>query len=258
MYINNVKLNYTSYGQFKSISCIIIHGLFGSKQNWTKIGKILAKNAQVITIDCRNHGESFHSDSMTYQEMALDVISLMNDLNIKKANIIGHSMGGKVAMAVSQLYPEKVNKQVIIDIAPKQYPPHHSNIINALTNIDLNKFKSRSEVNTALKESIQNEVLRQFLIKNIQPKAPLKWIINLQGIKKSYSDIMDWPESLLKESTVGSLFIKGEKSNYIDSNDEIVIKNLFSNCQIKSIDASHWVHAEKPTETIKHINDFIK
>ena len=252
-----VKINFTMYGNNSKLPVLIIHGLFGSKQNWTQIGKILAETTQVITIDCRNHGESFHSDSMTYHEMATDVIQLMNDFNIIKANIIGHSMGGKVAMAISQLYPEKVNKQVIIDIAPKAYPPHHTKIISALTNIDLNKFKSRSDVNLALRESIPNDVLRQFLIKNIQPKQPLKWQINLDGIAKSYPDIMDWPENLLNSSSVESLFIRGKKSNYVDNNDETIIKSMFSNCQIKSIDASHWVHAEKPTETIKHISNFI-
>ena len=192
---------------------------------------------------------------MTYPEMASDVVNLMNDLNIQKAHIIGHSMGGKIAMAISQLNPEKVKKQVIIDIAPKAYPPHHTKIISALTNIDLNKFKSRSGVNLALKESIPNDILRQFLIKNIQPKAPLKWIINLDGIEKSYSDIMDWPENLLNESSVESLFIRGKKSNYVDDIDEKIIK-IFSNCQIKSIDASHWVHAEKPIETIETLKSF--
>ncbi|MEK9727385.1 MAG: alpha/beta fold hydrolase [Candidatus Margulisiibacteriota bacterium] len=252
-----MKISYSSFGKVNKIPNIIIHGLFGSKQNWTQIAKSLSEKYSIITVDCRNHGESFHSSTMSYTEMATDIVNLMNDLNIKKANILGHSMGGKIAMAVSQLHPKKVNKQIIIDIAPKQYPPHHTKIISALTNIDLNKFKSRSDVNLALKESIPNDVLRQFLIKNIQPKQPLKWQINLDGIAKSYSDIMDWPENLSNKSTVESLFIRGTKSNYVELNDESVIKNMFSNCQIRSIDASHWVHAEKPTETIKQISDFI-
>ncbi|MEC8678760.1 MAG: alpha/beta fold hydrolase, partial [Candidatus Margulisiibacteriota bacterium] len=186
-----------------------------------------------------------------------DVAKLMSDLNIKKTNIIGHSMGGKIAMAISQLYPGKINKQVIIDIAPKQYPPHHAKLISTLCNVNLSHFKSRSDVNLALKESIPNNVLRQFLIKNIQPKQPLKWQINLDGIAKSYSNIMDWPENLSKKSSIESLFIKGIKSNYIDENDETVIKNMFCNCQIKSVDASHWVHAEKPVETVETLKSFL-
>ena len=194
---------------------------------------------------------------MSYEEMAKDIKNLIDHLSIENAILIGHSMGGKIAMACGQLFPEKINKQIIIDIAPKQYPPHHNEIINALLQIDLSQFNSRQNVNDALKQSIPNNVLRQFLIKNIQPKQPLKWQINLEGIAKSYSDIMDWPENLSNKSSVESLFIRGKKSNYVDANDEMVIKNMFSNCQIKTIDASHWVHAEQPTETIKHISDFI-
>ena len=165
-------------------------------------------------------------------------------------------MGGKIAMAVSQLYPENVNKQIIIDISPKQYPPHHTKIISALSNVNLPQFKSRLEVNQALKEAIPNDILRQFLIKNIQPKSPLKWVINLNGIAKSYTKIMDWPEDLKNKSMVESLFIRGEKSNYVDPNDESIIQNIFSNYEIKPIDASHWVHAEKPNETIQLIRTF--
>jgi esterase len=251
-----VKLNYNSIGALKSLPCIIIHGLFGSKQNWTQIAKNLSDMDQIITVDCRNHGDSFHTDTMSYQDMAKDIIDLMDNLNIDKANLIGHSMGGKIAMAVSQLYPENVNKQIIIDISPKQYPPHHTKIISALTDVNLHHFNSRQEVNQTLKEAIPNDILRQFLIKNIQPKSPLKWVINLNGIANSYTEIMDWPEDLKNKSLVESLFIRGKKSNYVDTNDESIIQNMFSNYQIKTIDASHWVHAEKPTETIQLIRTF--
>ena len=252
-----MTINFKSYGNSNNRPIIIIHGLFGSSQNWTHISKELGINNFVISVDCRNHGDSFHSNSMSYKEMAEDIITLMEYLSQKKATLIGHSMGGKVSMACAQLYPEKIVKQIIIDIAPKQYPPHHNEIINALTKINLSDYETRQHVNADLKQSIPNDVLRQFLIKNISPKTPLEWRINLIGIARSYHHIMNWPDSFTKQSSIPSLFICGKKSNYVESNDHKYIQTIFLNSVFETLDASHWVHAEKTNETIKLIRDFL-
>ena len=194
---------------------------------------------------------------MSYHEMARDIIELMDHLSIPKASLIGHSMGGKIAMALSQIKPDRITKQIIIDIAPKKYPNHHTSIINALQAIHLENFTSRSAVSETLKSDIPNEGLRQFLIKNIHPKQPLKWEINLDAIAQNYSDIMDWPQQFNNESLIDTLFIRGSESNYITNSDTSLINQIFKHSQIKDISASHWVHAEKPVETIEIIKSFI-
>ena len=236
---------------------VIIHGLFGSMHNWNMIAKALANENQILLVDCRNHGKSFHNDSMSYQEMAHDITMLLDHLNLTNAILIGHSMGGKIAMAFSQIEPSRVIKQIIIDIAPKQYPDHHTSIIKHLLSIDLSHYSSRSAVSEVLKSKIPNEGLRQFLIKNIEPKQPLKWQINLQAIANNYHQIMNWPTNLTKESLTDTLFIQGTESNYITKSDIPIIKKMYKYYDIKSIKTSHWVHAEKPAETISLINEFL-
>lgn len=241
-----------------SPAIVIIHGLFGSMHNWNMIAKALGNENQILLVDCRNHGKSFHNDSMSYQEMAQDITVLLDHLKLTNVILIGHSMGGKITMALSQLAPERISKQIIIDIAPKRYPDHHTTIIQSLQSINLNDYTTRSAVNQALKTKIPNEGLRQFLIKNIAPKSPLKWQINLNAIADNYHQIMDWPTYLTKESLTDTLFIKGSESNYITESDISIIKKIYKHCDIKSINASHWVHAEKPAETISLINKFLK
>ena len=219
-------IKYKQQGPHVSTPLIICHGLFGSKQNWNLISKELSKDHQTILIDSRNHGESFHHKSMSYREMAIDIINLMDHLTISKAIIVGHSMGGKIAMALSQLAPERISKQIIIDIAPKQYPDHHTSIIKSLQSINLNDYTTRSAVGEALKTKIPNEGLRQFLIKNIAPKAPLKWQINLDSIATNYHEIMDWPQQFTNKSLTNTLFIRGTESNYINESDIPIIKKI--------------------------------
>ena len=250
-------LNHKLTDETKTEQLVIIHGLFGSMHNWSMITKELSKTHQILLIDCRNHGKSFHHDSMSYREMANDVIKLLDHLSISKASLIGHSMGGKIAMALSQINPDRVNKQIIIDIAPKRYPDHHTSIIKALQSIDLKNHTSRSAVSENLKSKIPNEGLRQFLIKNIDPKQPLKWQINLNAIANCYPEIMNWPQDLMDKSLINSLFIRGTKSNYIEESDILNINKIFKNSKVKEISASHWVHAEKPVETIEMIKSFI-
>ena len=251
-------LNHKVFGNSKNPAIIILHGLFGSSQNWNMICKTLSDKFHIYAVDCRNHGESFHNPSMTYKEMANDIINLMDNVSLQKTILIGHSMGGKISMACAQLFPDRIEKQIIIDISPKPYANHHESLIQALTGIRLNEYKSRSEVANALKTTIPNASLRQFLIKNISPKLPLKWCINLDGITKNYSQIMNWPNSLSNASYVSSLFIYGKKSNYVTTEDHKKIEQIFLNTTFKSLDASHWVHAEKPIETLQLIVEFIK
>ena len=241
-------LNYRSYTNKLKPNIVILHGLFGSLQNWHSISTQLSKDFHVICVDCRNHGESFHSKSMTYDDMANDVATLMEHLSIEKTFLIGHSMGGKIALRFSQLFPQKVIKQLIVDIAPKPYPAHHQSIIDTLLQIKPAHYQSRNDVSIALKDSIPNEMLRGFLLKNlIRNEHQLKWRISVQDISNNYLHIMDWPFSDLISTE--TLFLRGSQSNYINES-ETSIQKICTNAKIKSINASHWIHAEKPSEFI--------
>ena len=251
-------LNYNVFGNPKHRTIIIVHGLFGSSQNWNMICKTLSDKFHIFAVDCRNHGGSFHNPSMTYEEMANDIINLMDNVSLEKTILIGHSMGGKISMAFTQLFPERVEKQIVIDISPKPYANHHEALIQTLSGVQLNRYKSRIEVGNALKDAIPNASLRQFLIKNISPTPPLRWDINLEAIKENYNSIMNWPQSLTTRSFVSSLFIYGTKSNYLKNDDKKIIKDIFINTKFTSLDASHWVHAEKPKETVQLISEFLE
>ena len=252
-------LSYKEYTKSNNKNTIIIiHGLFGNATNWNNIAKKLNENFNVMTIDCRNHGNSFHAPSMTHIEMAMDTLKLIDSKHIKAPLVIGHSMGGKIAMTLSLIKPKQIQKQIIVDIAPKNYPPHHESIINALLSVNLDTFNSRSEISSALKSKIPNQALRNFLLKNLSQSKPLKWTINIQSIAKNYKSIMDWPKQFHNQSTkVPTLFIKGTLSNYINEDDYQLIQNTFTNFELMPIKASHWVHTDQSELFVKTVNDFL-
>ena len=255
-YIKRMIIKYEKYGNQENTPIIIIHGLFGSSNNWTQISKKLSKDHYLICVDCRNHGHSFHAPSMTYQDMANDIINVLNKEKLDQAHIIGHSMGGKIAMTMSLTHSNRIKKQVIVDIAPKPYPDHHTSIITAMKNLNLNHYQTRSEVSQALEKTIPNKMLRQFLIKNIQSGPTLSWQINLDAISNNYPSIMNWPNKNNQICSIPTLFINGRQSNYIDKNDTSTIKNIFTHATFKTLNTSHWVHAEDPEGFYKQLNIF--
>jgi esterase len=251
-------LHYCTQGEASNPAIITIHGLFGSLANVRPISQPLAKDYYSITVDCRNHGYSFHNDSMTYAEMSRDICDVMTHLGVPKATIIGHSMGGKIAMACGLYYPDKVTRIVSIDIAPKHYPPYHLGIMNALLNtLSLQAFSSKTAVSDHLAAHIPNPALRQFLVKSIakNPDGSLHWLFNIPAIHHNYATItqfMDHPPS-----RIPILFIQGTRSEYISSADYPHIYAQFPNATIQSMDTSHWVHAENPKETLTNIQNFL-
>jgi len=251
------QLNFCTFGDKNNPPVFLIHGLFGSWENLKTLAKALSQTHFIIAVDCRNHGESFKEDTMNYQIMANDFEQLITHLNITKPSIVGHSMGGKIAMTIALRKKHPINKLIIIDIAPKPYPPHHTSIIKELLAIDLTKFTHRSDVDMALAKQIPNQILRQFLLKNITKSSNgLVWKIHLKSIHNNYNKI----SKFLNEDIQWDgqcLFIRGKKSNYIEIHDELLIKQWFPNATIETIDASHWVHAEKPSETALVINHFL-
>lgn len=241
-----MRLHYKSFGQGDPI--VILHGLFGTLDNWQTIAKQLAEQYTVYIVDQRNHGRSPHLDEMNYHLMAEDLKTFMESQWMYKAHIVGHSMGGKTAMQFALEYPEMVDTLVVIDIAPKTYVDGHSSIFEALMSIDLNRLESRNQAEDELRKRIPDYGVRQFLLKNLtrSKSGGFIWKMNLPVLHKHYSDIL--------QATTGdmafegrTLFIRGSRSDYILPEDEPNILSLFPNARIETVrNAGHWVHAEAP------------
>lgn len=249
-------LNYTQQGSGPNI--ILIHGLFGSLENLNMVAKSLRDNFTVTSIDVRNHGSSFHKNSMSYKELTQDIINLMQHLLIDNAHFLGHSMGGKIAMNCALAFPEKVNKLIIADIAPVEYPPHHTHIINGLKSLDLSLANSRKEADIQLAQYVKEVWVRQFLLRNLNTiNNKLSFKCNINYISNGYQQIMVGLENT--NSFEGdTLFIKGGQSNYILSEHKAHITQLFPHSKAKIIqDAGHWLHAEKTVIFNKIVDDFL-
>jgi len=237
----------------------ILHGLFGSSDNWMTLGKKFADKYHVILADLRNHGRSPQSDSWDYPEMAKDVHQLAINLGFNNINLIGHSMGGKVGMVIAGKYPGFINKLVVIDIAPKQYPIRHRKILDGLLSIDLLQVKSRKEADSKLADFVSEPGIRQFLLKNLEryPNEGFKWKLNLEIINNHLENVGEATIPSNKISTP-SLFIRGINSNYVSDEDILEIRKYYSNSMVESIgNAGHWLHAEQPEAFMKTVNKFL-
>lgn len=252
-----MKLNYKREGQGEPL--IIIHGLFGNLDNWQTLGKKFAENFDTILVDQRNHGHSPHSDEFDYDYMASDLIELVEELDLSNVNIIGHSMGGKTAMRAAQLRPDLFEKLIIVDIGPKGYPMHHDMILEGLHAIDFNVVNSRGKANEVISAYIPDEGVKQFLLKNLywKEKGVLDWRINLEVITKNMDKIIS--QLPPDEVDIPTLFIRGEKSNYIIEDDYTDIFMQFPNSDIETIyNAGHWIHAENPFDFYHLVMDFLE
>ncbi|TAF73600.1 MAG: alpha/beta fold hydrolase [Bacteroidetes bacterium] len=227
---------------------VILHGLFGSSDNWLTVSKAFSEKYEVFLIDLRNHGQSPHTESHTYEEMAEDLVQFLVQNNLEKIILIGHSMGGKTAMAFAQKYPQKIEKLIIVDISPRYYPPHHQRELDALHSLDLSKLQNRQEADEIMAKSIPELGVRQFLLKNLYRTEDgiFKWRMNLPVLTTQINRIGE--ESLKNSSiSVPTLFLRGENSNYISENDIKLIQTIFTNAQTTTIlNAGHWIQAEQP------------
>jgi len=253
-----MKLHFRTLGE--GTPQIIMHGVFGSSDNWQTVGKEFAKKFKVYLVDLRNHGKSPHSDEFNYPAMAKDVIEILDDEGISKAHILGHSMGGKVAMALATNYADRLEKLVVVDIAPKHYPPHHEQIFNGFKSVDLLTIKSRKDADEQMAKTIPNMGVRQFILKNLDrdENGEFKWKLNLKVIEREAKLI----GSSIDENAHFSgetLFIGGGKSDYIQREDHELILKHFPGASIETIEgAGHWVHAEKPKELHDVVINFLK
>ncbi len=218
----------------------------------------LSAHFNVVTVDQRNHGQSPHSDAMSFELMAQDLADLMDHIGVEKATILGHSMGGKTAMKFADLHPDKIEKLIVVDIAPKKYKPGHTAYFNAFNTIDFSKCETRKEADSALATIESNIGIRQFLLKNLD-KADVGYHLkfNLKPIEAFYPKMIDVMEFQWIIS-VPTLFIYGEKSGYITENDMLTIEETFTNSEFINIkNAGHWVHAEQPKAFEKAVLEFL-
>lgn len=240
-----MKLHFKHSGQGEPL--VIMHGLFGTSANWGAQIKVLSEQFSVYALDMRNHGQSPWADEMNYPAMAADILELLEDQGLDQVILLGHSMGGKAAMQFALEHPERVKKLVIVDISPVQYAPRHEHVFKGLYNVDLASIKSRSDADKALAEYVEDTGVRQFLLKNLyKNEGQYAWRMNLEVLNKHYKEFASAPHSD-KQYLGPTLFIKGERSSYMQDEHRPEIVKFFPNAKAHIIQgAGHLPHAEVP------------
>jgi len=258
-------LHYLEQGAAAAPPLVILHGLFGTLDNWQTLARRWADEAglRVVSVDLRNHGRSFHSPAHSYALMAEDVARLLDHLAIDPARltVMGHSMGGKVAMGLALGMPERLARLIVLDIAPRfSDMEHQDDIVAGLQAVDLATIQNRQQAEAALAPHIPQLGVRQFLLKNLYRQADnsFAWRINLPVLAANLAAIgeeIGASQPFLKPT----LFVRGGKSNYITADDKLhSIPALFPNSQVATVaDAGHWLHADKPEEVLGLVRNFV-
>ncbi|SHK02379.1 alpha/beta fold hydrolase [Hymenobacter psychrotolerans] len=257
-----MQLHHREQGQGTPL--VVLHGLFGTLDNWQTLGRRWADAGhRVISVDLRNHGRSFHTPEHTYELMSQDVLALFDSLQLDpETTLLGHSMGGKVAMHFALHHPDRLARLIVIDIAPRASSmEHQDDIIEGLNAVPLAQLESRQQADEALAQHIRQPGVRQFLLKNLyrQEDNSFAWRQNLAALTSNMLAVgaeITAPQPFMKPA----LFIRGGKSDYITTEDKLYgIPPLFPNSQVETIvDAGHWVHAEKPDEVFGLVDAFAK
>lgn len=251
-------LSHRLYGN-SGETLIILHGLFGQSDNWTSVARKLGEHMLVYVMDLRNHGNSGHSDAFNYEIMSKDLIETMDDLGIEICHLLGHSMGGKVSMQAGIDFPERFKSLIIADIGPRYYRPHHQEIIEGLLAVDPPSLNARAEAELRISPFIPDFGTRQFLLKNLSRNddGSFTWKFNLPVLVKEIEEI--GKELHGTPVQLPTLFYRGGKSNYIKDEDWSEIMALFPLAQLETMDdAGHWLHAEKPTELIEVVGNWVQ
>lgn len=253
-----VKLHYTAEGQGKPV--IILHGLFGSARNWSGISRQLARDFQVISVDLRNHGASAHAATMTYPEMAEDIVAVMAEARLDQAAILGHSLGGKVAMTLALKYGNKVEKLAVLDIAPVSYNNNLIYLVDAMERLPLAQISRRSQADALLQQDIPATALRRFMLQNlVQTDAVFHWRINLAAIRANLAASSAFPDPGDSARYAGPvLFLGGADSDYIQPAHRPAIRRYFPQADIQFVEgAGHWLHADQPQAVVSILKTFL-
>lgn len=253
------SLNYQISGQDKDTPFIILlHGLFGNLDNLSMIRRELEKTFNVVNIDLPDHGESDFTESFSFSGYADAIFALLDQLRIKRSSVLGHSLGGKIAMTMALAEPERIERLIVADIAPVAYPPRHQNVLKALQAVELDGISSRSDADQVMAEFVTEAGVRQFLLKSLyQHNEQWQWRFNLQLLARDYASISaaiptkdPYPHP--------TLFIKGANSDYLGTEHQAAIKSLFPHSNAKIIQGTgHWLHAEKPVVFNRIVKDFL-
>lgn len=253
-----MNLHSTILGQGQTF--VFLHGFLGMSDNWKTLGTQFSEEGyEVHLIDQRNHGRSFHSDEFNYEVMVEDLKRYCDEHNLHDIVLLGHSMGGKTAMLFAVEYPELVSKLIIADISPRYYPAHHDDILNGLSALDFEKLKSRGAADNELKRYVSDSGTRQFLLKNLywKEKEKLALRINLEVLKEQVNEVGE-PLPMHAKFEKETLFLRGDRSEYISFQDESLIHSHFPKAEIVTIsNAGHWLHAENPTEFYNAVIEFL-
>ena len=238
----------------------ILHGLFGSGRNWASIAQRLAAHHHVIALDLRNHGASPWVETMDYREMAEDVRTTLQGRGYDRFALLGHSMGGKVAMTAALEHGAAVERLIVADIAPVSYAPHHLGHVRAMHELDLGGVKRRSDADAALAPAIPDPAERAFLLQNLVfENGAARWRLNLEAIEREMPRLVGFPALPPDHTYKGpTLFVAGGRSTYLRPEHEPAIRQLFPNAEIAVIDnAGHWLHAEQPAAFLAIIEAFL-
>lgn len=255
-----MKLFFREFGSGQAV--IILHGLFGQSDNWVTVGRRISEQFHVFIPDQRNHGKSPHTSIHSFPAMADDLAEFIDNHNIVNPILIGHSMGGKVAMSYALENREKVDRLAVIDISPRRYPERitHTKIISQMLSIDLKNLHQRSEVEAILLAQISEPRVRMFIMKNLYYKIDhkLAWRLNIEAISQSMDMLFD-EISHEDQFSKPTLFIRGGNSDYINDTDMPLIKRMFPQAELKTIPgATHWVHADTPGELCLLLSEFLE
>ncbi len=250
-----IHLNHKRLGSGTPL--IVLHGLFGSLDNWMSLGRQFAEQHDVFLVDQRNHGQSGHTDEFNYDLLADDLLHFMQEHSISNPILLGHSMGGKTVMNFALRNPNLAEKIIVVDAAPKKYPVHHQTIIQGLKALDFSHINNRKQVDEVLSEYIPEMGVRQFLGKSIYWKTQeeLALRFNLEALSNHIESISGWDLNASND-IIPALFIRGGRSNYILENESSIAAH-FGNAKVQTIpEAGHWVHAEKPAQLLEMVLAF--
>jgi esterase len=249
-------LHATEAGQGDSV--VLLHGLFGSARNFGAVQQQLARRCRVIALDLRNHGASPHDGDMRYAAMAADVLQTLDGLAALPATLLGHSMGGKVAMQAALTQPDAVARLIVADIAPVAYPPHHRAIAEAMAALPLSPGMTRAQAGSALSEAVPDAAMRAFLLQNLELGAAPAWRIGLTEIIAALPVIEGWQTPADARYGGSTIFMAGAASDYIRAEHRPAIRALFPNARFVTLkNAGHWLHAENPSGFVAVVEAFL-
>src|SRR5215468_378856 len=252
-----MNLHFEVVGEGRPV--VILHGLLGSADNWRSMSRRLGAHYQVFAVDLRNHGRSPHSNILDYDVMAADVWEFMEQQPLRRIILLGHSMGGKVAMQFAIEYSEQVDRLIVVDIAPKAYEPSQRYLLKAMRSLDLSRYKSFADVDAVLAPEVSSESLRQFLIKNLarDENGCLRWKMHLEAIDRNYDKLLRGL-GVDRSFNKPTLFIRGGCSNYIEDDDAPLIRQMFPQAEIVTLpEAGHWVHVDASEEFFQTVVNFL-